>query len=114
MSGEANKQDNGHGAAHLSLVPPAPRQAEQAATNLPFRATDILGSQDQVFSECLGEQMLACLNLNGGLSEAERGRRAAAALGAMREIAPRDGLEGAVDAQMMAAHSAGLGFLARA
>jgi hypothetical protein len=114
MSDEANDQGNEREATHLSLVPPAPKPAEPAATSLPFRATDISGSQDQVFSECLGEQMLACLDLNRGLSDAERGRRATAALGAMREIGPRDGLEGVVAAQMVAAHSAGLGFLARA
>jgi hypothetical protein len=114
MNDEAKDQDNGQGPTHLSLVPPAPKPDEPINTALPFRATDLTGSQDQVFSERLGEQMLDCLELNRGMSEAERGRRAMAALGAMREIGARDGREGLIAAQMVAAHNAGLGFLARA
>jgi hypothetical protein len=114
MNDEADSQMNGCEAPHLSLVPPAPKPAEPITTPLPFRATDLSGSRDQVFSERLGEQMLDCLELSRDMSETERGRRAAAALGAMREIGARDGREGMIAAQMVAAHNAGLGFLARA
>jgi hypothetical protein len=111
---EANSQVNEREAPQLSLVPPAPMPAEPINTPLPFRATDLSGSRDQVFSERLGEQMLDCLELNAAMSEGERRRRAAAALGAMREIGARDGREGLIAAQMVAVHNAGLGFLARA
>jgi hypothetical protein len=111
---EANSEVNQREAPELSLVPPVPTPAEPINTPLPFRATDLTGSRDQVFSERLGEQMLDCLELSAAMSEAERRRRAAAALGAMREIGARDGREGLIAAQMVAAHNVGLGFLARA
>jgi hypothetical protein len=114
MKDEANSTMGEREAPHLSLVPPLPTPAEPINTRLPFCATDLSGSQNQVFSERLGEQMLDCLELNPAMSEAERGRRAAAALGAMREIGARDGREGLIAAQMVAVHNAGLGFLARA
>jgi hypothetical protein len=92
----------------------APDRSAAPNIQLPFAATDLMGSRDVTFSECLGEQMMACLGLKAEMGEAQMSRRAAAALGALREIGPRNGTEAMLAANMVAAHTAGLDRLARA
>jgi hypothetical protein len=81
---------------------------------LPYKPTDISGSGNEVFSRQLGEQLMKCLDLSPEHGTEECEARSVAALGAMREIGPRDGLEGMLAAQMAATQSAGMEFLSRA
>jgi hypothetical protein len=91
-----------------------PERAGPPNVRLPFSATELMASRDVTFSECLGEQMMECLGLRAEMGEAQMARRAAAALGAVREIGPCNGTEAMVAAAMVAAHAAGLERLARA
>jgi hypothetical protein len=91
-----------------------PERSGPPNVQLPFCATELMASRDVTFSECLGEQMMECLGLKAEMGEAQMARRAAAALGAVREIGPRNGAEAMVAANMVAAHAAGLERLARA
>jgi hypothetical protein len=91
-----------------------PERSGPPNVQLPFCATDLMASRDVTFAECLGEQMMECLGLKAEMGEAQMARRAAAALGAVREIGPRSGTEAMVAANMVAAHAAGLERLARA
>lgn len=74
----------------------------------------ISGGTDRKFSRRLTEQVVESVVLPMTRDQADCNRRTAGALGAMREIGARDGLEGMLAAQMVAAQSAGLEFLGRA
>ncbi len=83
------------------------------AFDVPFGPSGISGSNDSVFSERLGNQVVRCLALPDDMPADRRRKRATAALQSMREIAPRNGLEGMLAAHMAALHAAGLNLLAR-
>lgn len=100
--------------AALESAPAPEKRGPDRMMMVPFTATDLSGSADKVFSERLGEQVMGCLALPYERGQAECDRWTAAALGGMREIGARDGLEGMVAAQMVAAQNAGLEFLSRA
>jgi hypothetical protein len=95
-------------AANLAALPTA------RPVGVPYKLSGISGSRNQVFAQQLGEQLMRCLDLSPVHGKAEIEARSVAALSAMGEIGPRDGLEGMLAAQMAATQSAGLEFLARA
>jgi hypothetical protein len=105
--------------ASSSALLPAAEEAKMAgdvpvcAAAVPFALTEVSGSPDMTFSVRLGEQVMGCLDLRP-FGQDERNHRTEAAMGAMREIGARDGLEGMIAAQMVAAQSAGMNFLSRA
>lgn len=112
----------GNGSTETPASPAAAPAAETTmagraivcAADVPFSLTEVSGSADEAFSNRLGEQVMGCLDLAPDYGQAECNHRTRAAMGAMREIRARDGLEGMIAAQMVAAQSAGLTFLSRA
>ena len=105
-------------AALPAEIPAAETDAATGANILvaevPFSLTEVSGSADEAFSDRLGGQVMGCLDLSPDYGQAECNHRTRAAMGAMREIGARDGLEGMIAAQMVAAQSAGMKFLSRA
>ncbi|MGH6931200.1 MAG: hypothetical protein ACREEE_02075 [Dongiaceae bacterium] len=97
-----------------ATIPSAPAPPPPLTITMPFNDREFSGSSAREFSQRLCEQVIESVVLPMTRNQAECDRRTAGALDAMREIAPRDGLEGMLAAQMVAAQSAGLEFLGRA
>lgn len=93
----------------------APAMADrfQVSMSESFRASEVSGSKDRVFSDRLGQQVFSCLAAPIDAKSSETDRRAVAALSAMREIGPRNGLEGMLASQMVAAQNVSMEFLSR-
>ena len=79
-----------------------------------FNPAAFSGSPDLMFSQWLGEQTINAHCLPASLSETQKELRAAGILAQMKAIAPRNGLEGMLAAQMVTMHGTGCELLRRA
>lgn len=79
-----------------------------------FNPAAFSGSPDLMFSQWLAEQTINAHCLPATLSDHAKDLRAAGVLAQMKAIAPRNGLEGMLAAQMVAMHGAGCELLRRA
>lgn len=86
-----------------------PDDAEEA-----FNPAAFSGTRDLMFSQWLGQQAINAHSLPEALSELDKDRLAAGVLAQMKAIAPRNGLEGMLAAQMVTMHGAGCELLRRA
>jgi len=75
---------------------------------------EVGGSRSRAFNNVLANQAIQSLWLPPGLPETERDRRYQAAVGAMVEFKPADGIEGMMAAQAVGLHTAAMECLRRA
>lgn len=87
---------------------------ESAEAGPAFNPAAFSGSPDLMFSQWLGEQTINAHSLPAALSDDQRDLRAAGVLAQMKAIAPRNGLEGMLAAQMVTMHGTGCELLRRA
>jgi len=82
------------------------------ATLAEAEALVLSGSRNVVFADRLVQQVVLCQRLPA--DEAGRNYRMAAATEALKELAPRNAMEGMLAGQMVAAHNIGLGLMRQA
>ncbi len=75
-------------------------------------AMALSGSKSELFADRLVQQVALCQWLP--TDEADRGYRTATAMAALKELAPRNAMEGMLAGQMVAAHNVGLELMAQA
>lgn len=101
-----HEDSNGGGGAY------APGSTDSMPTMFDVRA--FAGSADPLFADRLAEQLLNGVPAPANADEAALDRRAGGILAQMRELGPRNGLEGLLAAQMVAMHGTACEFLRRA